>query len=51
MEKHWFNDREMWDEKRNNLQINDDEYNKSLNDEGVLIALWFEDRNEGWIKY
>ncbi len=48
--KYWFNDKLIWENERNKLNVSDDNDYLSKNENGKIIAFWYEDRNEGWIK-
>ena len=47
-DKHWFNDRTSWEDERKKLKVDDDENWSKYENE--IIAFWYVDREEGWVK-
>jgi hypothetical protein len=50
-EKHWYKNKEEWNKKRNELEVSDDDTNWSKDEDDNVIAKWYQEREEGWVKY
>jgi hypothetical protein len=48
--KYWFNNRKAWEQAVSKLSISDDDVNMAKDENGITIARWYEDREDGWIR-